>query len=570
MWMNAYYQEKGVSGITEKAKKVKDFVSCLDVVPDVIKGIASSDWTSFIEIKNRIGEKSVVLVFDDLERCRMDNVDVLGAINDYCENMKIHTIIVANQDKMQTNQQESKINAVLQVDNTANNQSNNGAVKSAKLELTIPPKREPGAISYSEIKEKIIQRTVKYIPNFDAIIHTVIEDMKYEVDGYKNFVKECEGGILELFAPDRGENSKNKEMYNQENNKRPHNIRSLKCAISDFYRVYKILAENQIDKIDRWFYSFTSYVIAHKADIAKEGAYGTIFADEEVKKLYPAFQNQYIFNSVKNWILHGIWDEDKVKFEIDSLKEREKAETPGDVLRTHRIMDVDEEIVLEGFDNVLERAYVGNLTLDEYVQFIINCCWARKYNFLLPTDVEWKKVQHGVDCCIKKLVQLLPEGQQLHSIIGIDNKENFTEDEWQTYEIIYNFENGNTLMFSKNRKMYNEAMKKDSLSAFLEIQNKRFDVFDEEMANITAEAFEKANNGEKSHFSGYFKEMWQSNIMSQDINIKECIIGFEKLLILLVNQNDDLRKSNNKSFAILHTDTFIKVVKELIEKAKNL
>ncbi len=124
-------------------------------------------------------------------------------------------------------------------------------------------------------------------------------------------------------------------------------------------------------------------------------------------------------------------------------------------------------------------------------------------------------------------------------------------------------------MFSKNRKMYNEAMKKDSLSAFLEIQNKRFDVFDEEMANITAEAFEKANNGEKSHFSGYFKEMWQSNIMSQDINIKECIIGFEKLLILLVNQNDELRKSN-KSFAILHTDTFIKVVKELIEKAKNL
>lgn len=37
MWMNAYYQEKGVSGITEKAKKVKDFVSGLDMVPDVIK-----------------------------------------------------------------------------------------------------------------------------------------------------------------------------------------------------------------------------------------------------------------------------------------------------------------------------------------------------------------------------------------------------------------------------------------------------------------------------------------------------------------------------------------------------
>lgn len=569
MWMDAYYQEKGIGGAAEKAQKAKEMVSKFDFLPDWVKGVASTNWTSFIEIKNNIEEKPVILIFDDLERSRMDSIDVLGAINDYCENMKFHTIIIANQNKMQMNQQETKINAILQVDNTSNNQSNNGVVKSAKLELTIPPKKEPGAISYSEIKEKIIQRTVKYIPDFDAIIHTVIEDMKYEVDGYKNFVKECEGGILELFAPDRGENSYNKEIHNQEDNKRPHNIRSLKCAISDFYRVYKILTENQIDKIDRWFYSFASYVIAYKADIAKEGAYGTLFADEEVKKLYPAFQNQYIFSSVKNWILHGIWDEEKVKFEIETLKEREKAETPGDVLRTHRIMEVDEEIVSKGFDNVLQRAYEGNLTLDEYVQFIINCCWARKYNFSLPTDVEWKKVQQGVECCIKKLVESLPEGQQLHSIIGIDNKENFTDDEWKTYETIYNFENGNTLMFSKNRKMYTEGMKRDGLSTFLEIQNKRFDVFDEEMANITAEAFEKANNGGKSHFSGYFKEMWQSNIMSQDINIKESIIGFEKLLTLLVKQNDELRKSN-KSFAILHTDTFIKMVKELIEKTQKL
>ena len=563
MWMNTYYKEKGVSGITKIVKKVKNFVSGLDVVPDFIKGIASSDWTSFVEIKSRIGEKSVILVFDDLERCRMDNVDVLGAINDYCENMKIHTIIVANQDKIQTNLQETKINAIIQVDNSSNNQSNNVAVQGAKVEMTVSPKREPGAIFYSEIKEKIIQRTVKFIPDFDVIIHTVIEDMKYEDDEYKKFVKECEFDILELFAPDRGENPKDKEIHNQENDNRPHNIRSLKCAISDFYRVYKILTENQIDKIDRWFYSFTSYIIAYKADI------GTIFTDEEVKKLYPAFQDQYIFESIKKWIVHGAWNEEQIKFEIETLKEREKAKTPGDILRTHRIMEVDEDIVSEGFDDVLQRAYVGNLTLDEYVLFIINCCWARKYNFLLPTAIEWNKVRQGINCCIKQLVELLPEGQQLHSIIGIEDKENFTDDEWKTYEIIDNFKNGNTLMFSKNRKLYIEGMKKDSFSAFLETQNKRFNVFDEEMANITAEAFEKANNAGKSWFSGYFKEMWQSNIRSQDINIEESIDGFEKLLIMLTNQSEELKKSN-KSFAILHTNAFIKVVEDLIEKTKNL
>lgn len=50
-------------------------------------------------------------------------------------------------------------------------------------------------------------------------------------------MKECEEGILELFAPDRN-------TYNEsQNSKRPHNIRSLKCAIRDFYRVYAILVE---------------------------------------------------------------------------------------------------------------------------------------------------------------------------------------------------------------------------------------------------------------------------------------------------------------------------------------
>ena len=569
MWMNTYYKEIGVSGISEIVKKVKKFISSIEGTPGLVKGIATLDLTSFIEIKNRIGEKAVILVFDDLERCRMDNVDVLGAINDYCENMKIHTIIVANQDKMQTNQQETKINAVLQEYNNSNNQSNNGALKSAKLELTIPPKKEVGAISYSEIKEKIIQRTVKYIPDFDLIIHTVIENMKYEVDGYKNFVKECEDGILELFAPDRGENSKNEEMDNQEKNKRPHNIRSVKCAISDFYRVYKILSENQIDKIDRWFYSFISYVIAYKADIAKEGAYGTIFADGEVKKLYPAFQNQYIFDSVKSWILHGIWDEEKVKFEIETLKEREIAATPGDILRTNRIMDVDENIVFEGFDDVYNKANTGNLNLDEYVRFICNCCWARKYEFLLPTVVDWNKVQLGLKHCIKKLVESLPEGQQVHSIIGIENKADFTDDEWQTYEIIDSFENGNALMFSKNRKLYIEGMKKDSLSAFFDIQNKRFDIFNEEMANSTAEAFAKANNGGKLRFSSYFEKMWQSNITSPDINIEGSLIGFEKLLVLLSSLSEELKKTN-RSFAIRHTDAFIKVVKELIGRLREL
>lgn len=39
-------------------------------------------------------------MFDDLERTNINEIDVLGCINEYCENKHIKTIIVANEDEI--------------------------------------------------------------------------------------------------------------------------------------------------------------------------------------------------------------------------------------------------------------------------------------------------------------------------------------------------------------------------------------------------------------------------------------------------------------------------------------
>ena len=64
-----------------KSEMGKKIAGKLDFLPEWIRGIATTDWLSFVEIKNVIEEKHVVLVFDDLERCCLDTVDALGAIN---------------------------------------------------------------------------------------------------------------------------------------------------------------------------------------------------------------------------------------------------------------------------------------------------------------------------------------------------------------------------------------------------------------------------------------------------------------------------------------------------------
>ena len=49
----------------------------------------------FEDIKSR-RKRRAIMVFDDLERCSMNLPDLLGAINEICENHHFNTIIVAN------------------------------------------------------------------------------------------------------------------------------------------------------------------------------------------------------------------------------------------------------------------------------------------------------------------------------------------------------------------------------------------------------------------------------------------------------------------------------------------
>lgn len=586
-WLEAYYESKNISNVAEKIQKGKEIIAKVEGLPDIIKGVAATNWTSFIEIKEKIGDKSVVLVFDDLERCCLNSVDVLGGINDYCENQKFHTIVIANQEKMCTNIEEHQINAEIEVKDEQEKKIDKCERKKLDLKICVPPKTAPGAISYSEIKEKIIQRTVKYIPDYKSIICAVIEELQFQDiqssgKEYKKFVKECENGILELFAPDieNGAIEENENLHSSSQEKkrsrksnllstheRPHNIRSLKCAISDFYRVYIILKENDFSDIDKWFYSFVSYVLSYKADIAKEGVYGTIFSDEEVRKLYPAFQNQYIFNAVKKWILRGVWNKEEIYYEIEMLKKREKAKTPAEIVKTYRIVDVDEDIINAGYEEVLDFAYKGLLTLDEYVQFIMNSYWLRIYGFSLPIRVEWDRVQKGIQICIENIIESQPEGQILHTIIGTENRESFTPEEWETYQVIEAFRKGDVLIFSKNRSMYISEMEKDAMTAFVKCQNKRFKAFDTEMAIATAYAYAKSNNSSKNQFGGYFKSMWSGMIVSQEADLKICEEGFSKLQELLEEQKKELQEAN-KTFGVVHTDSFIDSVKYLLNKVK--
>lgn len=233
-WMEAYY-ENFPTVLKKTTRFLKNIQSSIAKMEgnDEMKLLASVGLSNFMRVKNIINKKPVILVFDDLERCQMDRIDVLGCINDYCENQKFYTIIVCNPDKMQSDKERNE----------------EDKAKDELIQLT-----------YAEIKEKIVQRTVQYKPDYEGIVHNVIRELKYQDKEYQGFIEKHERELLELFAPNMGVRSTGENVQ-------LHNIRSLKCAITDFYRIYIILEKNGFSDVERWLYAFTRYVIAYKAGV---------------------------------------------------------------------------------------------------------------------------------------------------------------------------------------------------------------------------------------------------------------------------------------------------------------
>lgn len=565
-WMTEYCKIKGVDKVAKKVGQGKKWISRVDFLPEWLRGIAKTDASVFFPISKEMDGKDVILVFDDLERCRMSSVDVLGVINDYCENQHYHTIIVANQAKIKGQREITKITGEIQ-QVSAESDTRKSENTKAVIKVDIPVQPDQAELSYAEIREKIIQRTVYYLPDYENIVHAVIATAKFQSAQYREFVISCEGGLLELFAPDRDdlkfENSQSDDK-GQSRPTPPHNIRSLKCAIKDFYRLYNILQKNDFSELDKWLYSFTSYVIAYKAGIARADDYSTLFSDKDVRKMYPAFQSNYTINSVKQWVLNGVWNENAITSEIEIIKKRNNAQSAPEIIKSNRIIDIDDAVIHEGFADFLEIAYNGNLTLDEYVLLIENSRWARSYECDFPLPIDWKKVQAGIGLRIAEIKKTLPEGQLLFSTIAETRRSDFTDEEWSTYELISKFVLGNELIFYRNKKLYIDKIRELGLSAFMFIENKRYDVFDEEMATATAQAFSQENNAGKNQFISNFKNLWEIRIQSSDIRIEDSIKGFHLLKAYL---QEALAKvpQGKRDFSIVHTERFVNILSKLID-----
>lgn len=284
-------------------------------------------------------KKELVLVFDDFERSKIDKVELLGAINDYCENDGIKTILVADEAHIEGDE-------------------------------------------YKGFKEKLISRTVKVRADFANAIWHIINNYKETAQGYKDFLGNNIGALSILFIESRTDN-----------------IRSFKSFLMDFERVYQAWVQSGIptEHMPEVMYAFGAVLFEYKNNSYRENEkYGYLLADGEIKKKYSDCKSEYMLNSLQKWIVTGDWNEKAFVKEI-TARFGATEWMPDQLFLFHDFWDLTQAIIVEGVPTALKKAYEGKLGRGAMMNLLQRTSRLKKYAISAPMEIDYGRVSKGLD-----------------------------------------------------------------------------------------------------------------------------------------------------------------------------
>ena len=320
-----------------------------------VSSILSFNPLNFISVKNTVGrdekQRKFVLIFDDFERCNIDPKDLLGAINEYSENKNIKVIIVADETKIQND-------------------------------------------AYTEFKEKVVTRTLRMSSDYPTIIESIINTYKTTNCEYKQFLVRSKDCIIGAFTHSGYDN-----------------LRTLKSCLMDFERIYA--GWNQVgiplDEIENVFYKFCAITYEAKRGRYSAGPYGIYMVvtketdskkrDREItdiKSKYLSGTFDHILNSISKWVVDGEWDDQTFQNELRRIYRKEDISHEEKFI-LYSLWDLEQVDIDLGMPSLVEKAYRGQTNRDELISLLQKIHTLKKYEILLPCEVDYNKIDQGLE-----------------------------------------------------------------------------------------------------------------------------------------------------------------------------
>ena len=205
---------------------------------------------------------------------------------------------------------------------------------------------------------------------------------------YSGFLKSNTEIITELFVESKSDN-----------------IRSLKCALQDFERVFNCIKQyNFTDQQNTCFLSsFLILEFEYKAGNLKPGQYGFLMLNREFSEKYSNFSEVYVIDSCRRWLLDGEWVQASIDEELSSHFSKMQRLQPEDKILIYQIIDLDDSEFLVGFPKVMKKAYSAELTMDEYIAVLRMQIQARLFDITFPETIDNVKILAAVKLRIERI-----------------------------------------------------------------------------------------------------------------------------------------------------------------------
>lgn len=534
---NAQGKGKIVNVIRKIWKNVKSF--------PVIKDWAEVNPLFLLSDNNTLFGKKIILVFDDLERTKLDTIEVLGCINEYCE--KHFTVIIISNEKVV----QQKYTMTNGKKNTADDEDQDNNIQ---------------PIGYKEIKEKIVERTILFSPDYNDIIPKILKAVGETEAGsaYSSFLNNKK--VLEMLLRMFRDNEANEGFR-----EKPHNLRVLRAALFEFSRIFKILNQGveiseeykKLSGEELLYAQYGKWLNAYVVGEMLIKAYGDFDRREsfleKAENFYPEFQEEYLTKTEYQWITTGSLDEESFSKEIEAFNRRHKDISPKEKVLLEDMSCLDEATVREGYAALVNDAYDGKLTFDDYVNFIEK---SRQYRmFRLSSDQpDWTKIIQA----IRKKIEIETETEYGITIIEEEKKSLYLAEEYNAYKEIYKFRKHRVAERRKNRTEYLNASKSGFDALLLNCVGKQYLYFDSLMASETASCFQICTQKEKSRFADLIQKIWGDFWNWPEMDIVKTKEGFLYLKELLEEQKTKYEEEN-RGITVEHTNRVIQQICSLIE-----
>lgn len=463
-------------------------------------------------------KKRLVLFFDDLERSKLDRIELMGVINEYSENRKVKVIIIADEEKIARKKtDENNIES-----NRENDNVNDNDTSIINYE---------NYFNYSEFKEKLISRTLKIEPDYTAVIDSIINSYEETVIGYKDFLIVNKDIIYQLYIESDSDN-----------------FRSVKSFIIDYERLHEAWQNSNVSSENEpnMFYNFGAITFGVKMGIYKKEEYGVLSSASKLMKIFLKWNSIYNLKACQDWFLNNVWNKENFISEINQTF-KVQSYTADEKFMLFNLWNLEQKDVENGLPKVIENAYKGKLTRDQLIDLMQKIHSLKKFTVSLPCNIDYTKIENGFEIRKKEILDYKINEPKRYTFT---EKSQIDKEAYSLYENIENFDiTMNTLESKKEFKKYLETTNDKYAYSF---RYKLIGCFDKNLMEMFYKRYLQSSNAIKREMRDTLVDISFCDNKYSEHDVTETIANLKELQSRLndseQSKNDYITAGINKSF----------------------